>query len=528
MKSEIWKSLWKSYKNVDSVSIMNEPGGMLLRSEFIGYLLKYLDLKGKSILDVGTGTGQYCIELAMRGAKCTGIDIDSESIKLAKRIADDYEVDCEFKQMDLFDVRTKFDIVISMGTLEHYDDKEIVKMLKKMSQLGDYVIVGVPYSGSQIYLLSKAYAEKNNTWEYGFERSFYTLFSLMKQAGLKTYEEEIIGIGSEAFCLKRIKPELVSVQLAQSLQNLYKDKATVGNWLINIGITNKGLSFRDPASSPGVSIIIPVYNGEKYLKRSIENVGWTDYPNLEIIYVDDCSTDKSRQIIEDSPHSGIFLARNMGVSVARFKGMLVSKYNFIFFLDIDDLIFPYCIEKLMRDCVDDTYLSVSCALMNEVKFTGDIWYHQLLKSPKEYLLSELSGLCGKISLGNTIIRKDKLFRAYKILNELLEKVDIECMKIAEDSLLLDIMILNEDITRIIPVYYTYRGYEYEGKSASTVVEDRIKDIPLQMAYCLKVCETEKEREKVLKSMHRSVIGIYGLEFGATFMNNLKRYEKLIS
>ena len=160
--SKVWNSLWKNYQNIDSVSILNEPGGMLIRSELIGVLLKYFDLKNKNVLEVGTGTGQYCIELALRGAICTGIDKDPESIRLANRITNDYQVNnCVFKERDLYYFNeSNFDIVISMGILEHFNDKEIVDMLKKMGKLGKYVVVGVPYSGSDIYKMSRLYSQK--------------------------------------------------------------------------------------------------------------------------------------------------------------------------------------------------------------------------------------------------------------------------------------------------------------------------------------------------------------------------------
>ena len=103
MKDKIWASIWDQYKNIPSVHIMNEPAGMTQRSEFVGLLLKHFDLKGKTILEVGTGTGQYSIELAQRGAICLGIDIEQESIDLARRIASDYNIQtAHFEKKDLF------------------------------------------------------------------------------------------------------------------------------------------------------------------------------------------------------------------------------------------------------------------------------------------------------------------------------------------------------------------------------------------------------------------------------------------
>jgi len=540
--SEVWNSLWKNYQNIDSVSIMNEPGGMLLRSEFIGILLKYFDLRDKSILDVGTGTGQYCIELALRGAKCMGIDKDPESIKLANRIVSDYRMsNCVFREIDLFDFKKyepkddHYDIVFSMGLLEHFDDSQIVKMLKEMSRLGSYVIVGIPYGGSDAYKLSKLYSQKKGTWEYGFERDFLTLSGLFKEAGLSMFHEQVIGLGSEAYYLKRINPELIPLQLSQNLVKSFNGDNNIGNWLIAIGSKEKSLN--EKFSEEGVSIIIPVYNGEKYIKRSIENLWKAGYPNLEIIYVNDCSTDNTKILLQEKlrifPNSQLInLENNSGAYNARYKGLKKANNDYIFFLDIDDLIFPGCIGKIMRDlknCPENTHLSNSCALMKESNFTGNIWYHQYLKSPYDYIISELFTLSGKISLGNTIIKRDKLLGAYDIMNNLLKKVDIERIKIAEDTLLLDIMVFSGLIKKIIPIYYTYRGYEHSDISASQQIKDRIKDIPLQTAYCFveinkifRINEKELENRIIYQAMKS-----YGFEQGTEFINNFRKYKEML-
>jgi len=540
--SEVWNSLWKQYQDIDSVTIMNDPGGMLIRSELTGILLKYFDLKGKNILEVGTGTGQYCIELALRGARCTGIDKDPESIKLANRIARDYKAnDYEFREIDLFELgkhkhlHNFYDIVLSMGILEHFDDKQIVDMLKEMAKLGKYVVVGVPYSDADVYKMSKLYSQKKGTWEYGFERDFETLSNLFKKAGLCLHHEEVIGLGSEACYLKRVNPELIPLQLAQSLTKTFNRKENVGSWLVAIGSVKEW--FIEKTSKSGVSIIIPVYNGEKYIKRSVENLRNIDYPNIEIIYVNDCSTDNTKTILQEELHSLpnsrlINLEKNQGEYKARYEGLKRAKYDHIFFLDIDDLIFPGCINKMMRDlknCPEGTYLSNSCALMKDGVFTGEIWFHQYLATTYVYIIKELSTLSGQISLGNTIIKKSSLMKAYEKLDALYEKLGVERMKVSPDSLLLDIMVFSGLIKQIIPVYYTYRGYEQSEASASHQVNDRIKDIPLQMAYCFtEIMKVLKIDEKVAENaIIFKAINTYGINLGTEFVENFKRYKELI-
>lgn len=86
-----------------------------------------------------------------------------------------------------------------------------------------------------------------------------------------------------------------------------------------------------------VSVIIPNYNYANYLSICIESVIAQDYSNIEIIVVDDGSTDSSLEVLEKyAPMIRVFQQRNAGVSVARNRGLLEARGEFIAFLDADD------------------------------------------------------------------------------------------------------------------------------------------------------------------------------------------------
>ena len=92
---------------------------------------------------------------------------------------------------------------------------------------------------------------------------------------------------------------------------------------------------------PGVSIIIPVYNGEKYLKRCVDSVFACGFEDMEILLLDDGSTDSSSKIIAEycDAHSEIvkgFSHENMGVASTRNKGIELARGQYILFLDQDD------------------------------------------------------------------------------------------------------------------------------------------------------------------------------------------------
>lgn len=91
-----------------------------------------------------------------------------------------------------------------------------------------------------------------------------------------------------------------------------------------------------------VSVIVPVYNAEKYISQTLDSIIEQDYPEKEIIIVDDCSTDNSFQIIKEYMKGNPCITyhkldKNSGVAVARNSAIEIAKGRFIAFLDSDDI-----------------------------------------------------------------------------------------------------------------------------------------------------------------------------------------------
>jgi glycosyltransferase involved in cell wall biosynthesis len=93
-----------------------------------------------------------------------------------------------------------------------------------------------------------------------------------------------------------------------------------------------------------ISVIIPVYNGDRFLKQAIESVYSQTYFNVEIILIDDGSTDRTREIATSFPSVIYEYQENKGVASARNKGLEMAKGEFIAFLDADDF---YPEDKLL-------------------------------------------------------------------------------------------------------------------------------------------------------------------------------------
>ena len=97
-----------------------------------------------------------------------------------------------------------------------------------------------------------------------------------------------------------------------------------------------------------VSIIMPNYNGAKYLQETINSVLAQTYTNWELLFVDDCSTDNSLEIIRSYNDSRIKILQNdenSGAAVSRNYALREAKGKWIAFLDSDDLWMPEKLEK---------------------------------------------------------------------------------------------------------------------------------------------------------------------------------------
>jgi hypothetical protein len=91
---------------------------------------------------------------------------------------------------------------------------------------------------------------------------------------------------------------------------------------------------------PQVSVVIPVWNGECYLKQAIESILAQDFVDFELIVIDDGSTDRSAEIVTafaHDPRVALHKQANAGVVAARNAGLRVAQAEFVAFLDADDI-----------------------------------------------------------------------------------------------------------------------------------------------------------------------------------------------
>lgn len=127
---------------------------------------------------------------------------------------------------------------------------------------------------------------------------------------------------------------------------------------------------------PKISVIIPIYNVEKYIDRCIDSVRNQTFQNIEILCVDDCSPDNSYRIVEkhaaeDSRIRLIRHTKNLGLGGARNTALRVATAEYIASVDSDDFMLPNMLQRLWEETDNGWFDIVSCGF-NRVDGNGNI------------------------------------------------------------------------------------------------------------------------------------------------------------
>lgn len=212
---------------------------------------------------------------------------------------------------------------------------------------------------------------------------------------------------------------------------------------------------------PLISIIVPVYNVEKYVKQCLESILEQNFSDYEVIVVNDGSTDRSLQICEEIARKDsrirLFSTENSGVSHARNLGIKEATGKWMMFLDSDDYLVENCLSILEQN-IDEQVQEIYGNYMTEkeMSFSGDRGVMnaqdvaEMIKDsvnqnkfPPFYTLqqSSLLGVWGKLFLAE-IVRDKKIYFDEKL-------------KLSED-MLFHLCYLNE-ISHVLlidtPVFY---------------------------------------------------------------------------
>ena len=159
-------------------------------------------------------------------------------------------------------------------------------------------------------------------------------------------------------------------------------------------------------SEPKVSIIIPTYNQSQYLEEAMESVLNQTYQNIEIIIVDDGSTDNTSEVVKSFDNKIIYIPqKNKGASSARNAGIKKAQGQYVAFLDSDDMWIKNKLEKQIKFIQNNPeigLLGTGCYQMVDI---NKMIYKKIFPAKNEILQKDLIKYNPFIQ-SSVIIRKD--------------------------------------------------------------------------------------------------------------------------
>lgn len=215
-----------------------------------------------------------------------------------------------------------------------------------------------------------------------------------------------------------------------------------------------------------ISVIVPIYNAAVYLDRSLRSICSQTYQNLEIILVDDGSTDGSleccRKWSETDRRIIVYHQENCGVSAARNKGLEIASGEYVMFVDADDWIALDMVQTLY-DLAKRYQADVSTCGYMEVPAGSESAAAQREEQEKQqehdiHLAEE------KVEAGLRLLLPWAVYcKLYK--KELLEKIRFQQYKIAEDLLFNTEIICDTSFARVVTIERSMYYYFIHENSA---------------------------------------------------------------
>lgn len=203
-----------------------------------------------------------------------------------------------------------------------------------------------------------------------------------------------------------------------------------------------------------ISVIVPVYNVEKYLRKAVQSIQNQTYKHLEIMLINDGSTDSSGDICDELANSDsrivVIHKKNGGVSTARNEAQKLAKGNYVIYVDSDDYIHEEMIQSLYEQLIAENADVSSCSVMNVYQNSQtpqcsdeNLYF---VYNQEEFLREYLIGQRVQGTLGNKLIRK-----------EITDQLEFPVAKIYEDAYyhLQLVQVAKKYVVHTKPYYYYY-------------------------------------------------------------------------
>lgn len=283
-----------------------------------------------------------------------------------------------------------------------------------------------------------------------------------------------------------------------------------------------------------ISVIVPIYNSEKYLQECLESLKNQDYNSYEVILIDDGSTDKSKKICEtfttQNSNFKLYSQENLGASSARNMGISKANGEYIIFVDSDDYCKSNMLEELSKKLKEDSLLAFGYIKKYRNK--------ELIVNTKSFCINNKNEIYEKIFMDNAIGGNiaNKVFSA-KIIKQYNIKFNLN-IHYCEDMLFLYEYV--KKCNEVIYIEDTYYYYRMRKSSVSFNFIDK-KNVSILDAYSYIILDMKNNNRIIYFLMYnyllcymklKKVIGNYSVnkdivkkEKKILQMNNLSFKDK---
>lgn len=246
-----------------------------------------------------------------------------------------------------------------------------------------------------------------------------------------------------------------------------------------------------------ISIIMPVYNSEKYVSEAIESVCDQSYKNWELLIVNDGSTDYTTKIIDDYAKKDsrikVFHRKNEGVSMARnfALGQICGEY--VTFIDSDDVYHTERLERMLQ--VFEQYTNCDIVFSRHKEFTGELINNETIALEKI-----------EISNDNILIKvisdsKNHFVWNTMLKSEIAKKVKFASIRFAEDFCYIrDCVCLCKQIAVLDKILYFYRRDNENAMTNHFFSEKYIQDYMKLVRNFYDFCKTHELEDDFYKKM----------------------------
>lgn len=272
---------------------------------------------------------------------------------------------------------------------------------------------------------------------------------------------------------------------------------------------------------PLLSIIVPVYNSEDYIEECLISICTQSYENIEIIVINDGSTDKSEGIIKKLayayPQIKLYNKKNEGPSIARNLGIEIASGDLITFVDSDDKLLNYDLYKRAIE-----YFSKDKDL-DVIQFDVIHNWNSEFENKRSYPFTTYNS---KIDIARGFLSEcihtsfcDKIFKS-----DCIKKIKLPNVSICEDIAVLPQFI--EGVNKIRTIDIGYYGYRYhEGsRSKSTLSYNKINAILKSYYIYLTYTYNYKELKGLTISIYTGLIWAYASHIRKYLKNDIRNFS----